>query len=56
MNRDISRSDLKDFLEPYFIRSDKNLKRMSQALNLLEPEYSRFVSALHKYDIHPRQR
>lgn len=53
LNRDISRRDLHGFLEKYYIESDKNLKIMSRQLNIDEKDYPRFISALHKYDIHP---
>ena len=53
LNRDISRRDLRGFLEKYYIESDKNLKSMSRKLHIEEKDYPRFISALHKYDIHP---
>jgi transcriptional regulator with PAS, ATPase and Fis domain len=53
LNRDISRRDLRGFLEKYYIECDKNLKTMSRQLNINEKDYPRFISALHKYDIHP---
>jgi len=53
LNRDISRRELKRFLERYYLDSEKNLKIMSQQLNIEEKDYPRFISALHKYGIHP---
>jgi len=53
LNRDISRRDMRGFLEKYYIEGDKNLKSMSRHLHIEEKDYPRFISALHKYDIHP---
>jgi transcriptional regulator with PAS, ATPase and Fis domain len=56
LNRDISRRELRGFLEKYYLESDKNLKSMSRQLNIEKKDYPRFISALHKYDIHPGKR
>lgn len=53
LNRDISRGDIRVFLEKYYFENQKNLKAMSRSLNIEEKDYPRFISALHKYDIHP---
>ncbi|MCK5055525.1 MAG: sigma-54-dependent Fis family transcriptional regulator [Candidatus Aminicenantes bacterium] len=53
LNRDINRYEMITFLDAYFIESDKNLKAMSQRLNIKDKDYPRFISALHKYGIHP---
>lgn len=52
LDRDLSRREIKSFLEKYYTGS-KNLKTMSRDLNIEEKDYPRFVSALHKYHIHP---
>ena len=53
LNRDISRREMMAFLDSYYVESEKNLKTMSQHLNIEEKDYPRFISALHKYAIHP---
>lgn len=53
INREISRNELKMYLVHHFLSHDKSLKKMSQALHIDEKDYPRFVSALHKYNIHP---
>lgn len=53
LDRDLSRREMRAFLERYYINSDRNLKTMSRDLNIEEKDYPRFISALHKYHIHP---
>jgi len=53
LNRDVSRREIRTLLEKYFIENHKNLKAMSRCLNIEEKDYPRFISVLHKYDIHP---
>jgi DNA-binding NtrC family response regulator len=53
LNRDLSRREMTAFLERYYLESGGNLKSMSKLLNIEEKDYPRFISALHKYHIHP---
>jgi transcriptional regulator with PAS, ATPase and Fis domain len=53
LNRDLSRREMRAFLERYYREIGGNLKSMSKALNIEEKDYPRFISALHKYHIHP---
>jgi len=53
IDRDLSRCEIRSFLEKYYMANNKNLKAMSRALNIVEKDYPRFISALHKYHIHP---
>lgn len=55
MNRDIDRGEMKTFLEQTYIECGRSLKRLAAKLNIDEADYPRFVSALHKYDIHPKR-
>jgi hypothetical protein len=40
-------------LGKYYRQSHWNLKAMARSLNLPEKDYPRFISALHKYGVHP---
>jgi DNA-binding NtrC family response regulator len=53
LDRDINRSQLRSMLQGFFNEASHNLKRTAAALNLPEEDYNRFVSALHKYNVHP---
>lgn len=53
LNREISRQNVLTLLKKYFNDNHNNLKSMSRQLNIDEKEYPRFVSALHKYKVHP---
>lgn len=53
LDREISRKEIKCILERHFTMSHNSLKEMSQRLNIHEKDYPRFISALHKYQIHP---
>jgi DNA-binding NtrC family response regulator len=53
MARDLNRRELRGFLRSRFADCGDSLKRLSQQLNVEETEYSRFVTSLHKQDIHP---
>lgn len=53
LDREIGRKDMLALLKHYFHESGSNLKTMSKNLNIEEKDYPRFVSALHKYKIHP---
>ncbi|MBI2840856.1 MAG: sigma-54-dependent Fis family transcriptional regulator [Acidobacteria bacterium] len=56
MNRDLSRGELKAFLESGYAECGQSLKKLCTHLNIEDADYPRFVSALHKYDIHPKVR
>jgi DNA-binding NtrC family response regulator len=53
LDRDLNRDQLRDLLRPLYRDNDCNLRRLSQALNIDAGAYPRFVSALHKYGVHP---
>jgi DNA-binding NtrC family response regulator len=53
MARDLNRREIRGFLRKRFVDCGDSLKRLSKRLNLDETEYSRFVTSLHKQDIHP---
>jgi hypothetical protein len=53
LDRDISRKEIKVILDKYYQESEKKLNVLSRRLNIEEKDYPRFISALHKYDIHP---
>ncbi|MEW6367214.1 MAG: sigma 54-interacting transcriptional regulator [Acidobacteriota bacterium] len=55
MERELNRAELKAFLGKYYAESDQNLKRMCETLNIANEDYPRFVSALHRYGIHPKK-
>lgn len=51
--REFSKKDLRCLLIDYYIRGKCNLKETTRLLNIHEKEYPRFITALHKYNIHP---
>jgi DNA-binding NtrC family response regulator len=51
--RDLSRREVQRFLAPRFEARSRSLRRLAASLNIPDQDYARFVSALHKYDIHP---
>jgi transcriptional regulator with PAS, ATPase and Fis domain len=53
LNREISRRDVLRILSKYYEENGHNLKAMSRSLNIKEKDYPRFISALHKYNVHP---
>jgi len=53
LDREINREELRGLLERAFAEHGASLRRLSQALHIAEKDYPRFVSALHKYDVHP---
>ncbi len=55
IRRDLNRSQVRLFLEGAFAASGRNLKDLAAKLNVREAEYPRFVSMLHRYDIHPNK-
>jgi len=55
LDRDLGRRELKPWIESCFGRSESSLKKTALALNVKERDYARFVSALHKYRLHPKK-
>lgn len=56
LNRDVNRRQLRTFLRSHYDRSGGSLKQLAADLNIEPKDYPRFVSALHKYDVHPANR
>jgi DNA-binding NtrC family response regulator len=56
LDRDLNREQLTLLLREGFRACGGSLKRLAAELNVRERDYPRFVSTLHKYDIHPRER
>ena len=56
LNREINRNELRTLLEERYREHGHSLKQLAAALNIEPDEYPRFVSALHKYDVHPGKR
>lgn len=55
LDRDINREELRSLLTERFSTCRHSLKELARALRVADEEYSRFVSALHKYRVHPGQ-
>jgi DNA-binding NtrC family response regulator len=53
LDRDVSRRDMRVVLSGRFTACERSLKRLAADLNIDEADYPRFVSTLHKYEIHP---
>jgi len=53
LDRDLNRAQLASLLQRWYNRNGRSLRQLATALNLSSKEYGRFVSALHKYEIHP---
>ena len=53
LDRDLNRGQLSGLLRRWYLESGGSLRRLSEALNIDSGDYPRFVSALHKYGIHP---
>lgn len=51
--RDLNREDLKRLLRRGYRQHGSSLRELSRAFNIESEAYPRFVSALHKYDLHP---
>lgn len=56
LDREINREELRGLLERTYEEQGSSLKRLAKALHVEEQDYPRFVSALHKYDVHPARR
>jgi DNA-binding NtrC family response regulator len=53
INRDLSRFDMKNFLTLHYNQQAHSLKKLAKYLHVSDSEYSRFVSSLHRHQIHP---
>jgi transcriptional regulator with PAS, ATPase and Fis domain len=53
LDREINRDQLRDLLAAYYEECDHSLKETARRLNIGKARYPRFVSALHKYRVHP---
>ncbi len=53
LERDINRVELRSLLVERFAECDHNLKELARRLAVPDADYARFVSALHKYRVHP---
>lgn len=53
LRRDISRRVITNWLRRLYHQNNQNLVQLSRELNIKPKEYSRFVTSLHKYHIHP---
>jgi transcriptional regulator with GAF, ATPase, and Fis domain len=53
LDRELNREELRELLRVFFDESRGSLRRMAEAMHLEERDYPRFVSALHRYRVHP---
>jgi DNA-binding NtrC family response regulator len=53
LDREINRAELRSWLEEAFAECGGSLKDAARRLGVSDAEYARFVSALHKYRVHP---
>ena len=53
LDREINRAQLRALLEEYFWECRHSLKALARRLNIPDSQYPRFVSALHRYRVHP---
>jgi DNA-binding NtrC family response regulator len=53
LDRELNRHDLHELLTRRFEAHDHSLKKTAESLGVSGREYARFVSALHKYRVHP---
>jgi sigma-54 specific flagellar transcriptional regulator A len=56
LERDINRTELRALLVEHFAACEHNLKELARRLSVPDSDYARFVSALHKYRVHPGRR
>ncbi len=54
LDRDLNRFQLKTFLRS-FAGNQGSLRDLARALNIRDQDYSRFISAINKYRVHPKQ-
>lgn len=53
LDRELNRSELHAFLSGEFEAARHSLRELARRLNVADSEYPRFVSALHRYRVHP---
>ncbi|MFV2073179.1 MAG: sigma 54-interacting transcriptional regulator [Thermoanaerobaculales bacterium] len=53
LDRELNRRQLRGLLEDYFWQCHHSLKDLAQRLNIPDRQYPRFISALHRYRVHP---
>mgnify|MGYP001767169177 CR=1 FL=1 len=56
LDREINREELRGLLARAFAENGSSLRRLARALHVADEDYPRFVSSLHKYDVHPARR
>jgi DNA-binding NtrC family response regulator len=55
LDREINRDQLRELLQTYYPQCQHRLRELARQLNVRDSHYGRFVSALHKYRVHPGQ-
>ncbi len=55
LERELNREQMTALLRDGFAACGGSLKRLAAELNIAERDYPRFVTALHKYEIHPKR-
>lgn len=53
IRRYLNRDQVKSFLVEGYQNHQHSLKKLSQSIGIKDSEFKRFISALHKYEIHP---
>ena len=53
LDRDLNRGQLRGLLRRRYREQGHSLRRLAESVNIEPKAYPRFVSALHKYDLHP---
>jgi DNA-binding NtrC family response regulator len=53
LDRELNKEQVRGLLEEYFWQCRHSLKELAHRLNIPDDQYPRFVSALHRYDVHP---
>ena len=53
IKRELNKNEVKEFLKDGYSKHNFSLKKLSKELRIEDSEFKRFISALHKYDIHP---
>lgn len=53
LDRELNRRQLREFLEEQYCQCRYSLRELARHLNIPDGQYPRFVSALHRYGVHP---
>ncbi|MCP4219317.1 MAG: sigma-54-dependent Fis family transcriptional regulator, partial [bacterium] len=53
IKRNLNKAQVKAFLQTGYRENNHSLKKLSQAINIEDAQFKRFIAALHKYEIHP---